>query len=100
MDRDALKREAAEQAAAMVEDGMVVGLGTGSTAAFFIESLIARAQRGLSDRLYPHLEGAPVPRRRVPAGLRLVGIRTPTPGSTSDDRWPRPMRSSATAWIW
>ena len=39
---DSLKREAADQAAALVEDGMVVGLGTGSTAAFFIEALIAR----------------------------------------------------------
>ena len=41
-DRDTLKRDAANQAADMVEDGMVVGLGTGSTAAFFIEALIAR----------------------------------------------------------
>jgi ribose 5-phosphate isomerase A len=42
MDRDQLKRKAAEQAADLVQDGMVVGLGTGSTAAFFIETLIAR----------------------------------------------------------
>ncbi len=41
-DRDALKREAANQAADLVENGMVVGLGTGSTAAFFIDALIAR----------------------------------------------------------
>lgn len=40
--RDALKREAAQEAASMVKDGMVVGLGTGSTAFFFIEALIAR----------------------------------------------------------
>src|SRR6185437_5682612 len=31
-DRDAFKRAAAEEAAKLVEDGMVVGLGTGSTA--------------------------------------------------------------------
>jgi ribose 5-phosphate isomerase A len=45
--RDALKREAALAAVAMVEDGMVVGLGTGSTAAFAIEGLIARVRDGL-----------------------------------------------------
>lgn len=33
------KKAAAQSAAALVEDGMVVGLGTGSTAAFFIEAL-------------------------------------------------------------
>ena len=32
-DRDALKRAAAEAAVELVEEGMVVGLGTGSTAA-------------------------------------------------------------------
>jgi ribose 5-phosphate isomerase A len=45
--RDALKREAALAAVAMVEDGMVVGLGTGSTAAFAIDGLIARVRDGL-----------------------------------------------------
>jgi ribose 5-phosphate isomerase A len=54
-DRDALKREAAEAAVAMVEDGMVVGLGTGSTAAFAIEGLI---------------------RRITTEGLRITGIPT------------------------
>jgi ribose 5-phosphate isomerase A len=33
------KKAAAEAAAALVEDGMVLGLGTGSTAALFIEAL-------------------------------------------------------------
>ncbi len=42
-DRDTLKHQAAEQAADLVQPGMVVGLGTGSTAAFFIDVLIARA---------------------------------------------------------
>ncbi|HET6305546.1 MAG TPA: ribose-5-phosphate isomerase RpiA [Rhodopila sp.] len=46
-DRDARKREAAMAAVAMVEDGMVVGLGTGSTAAFAIDGLIARVRDGL-----------------------------------------------------
>ncbi|HTI67356.1 MAG TPA: ribose-5-phosphate isomerase RpiA [Caulobacteraceae bacterium] len=37
------KRAAGAAAAALVEDGMTVGLGTGSTAAFFVEALAARA---------------------------------------------------------
>jgi ribose 5-phosphate isomerase A len=42
------KRVAAEAAAKLVEDGMVVGLGTGSTAALFVEALARRvAQQGL-----------------------------------------------------
>lgn len=47
-DQDRCKRAAAEAAAALIEDGMVLGLGTGSTAAFFIEALGHRlAQDGL-----------------------------------------------------
>lgn len=37
-------------AAAMVESGMTIGLGTGSTAACFIDSLIVRCKEGLSIR--------------------------------------------------
>jgi ribose 5-phosphate isomerase A len=37
------KRAAAEAAAALVEDGMTVGLGTGSTIAFFVPALAARS---------------------------------------------------------
>jgi ribose 5-phosphate isomerase A len=46
-ERDARKREAAMTAVAMVEDGMIVGLGTGSTAAFAIDGLIERVRGGL-----------------------------------------------------
>ena len=46
-DRDALKRAAAEAAVELVEDGMVVGLGTGSTAAFAVEALAVRHRQGL-----------------------------------------------------
>lgn len=41
-DADAQKRAAGEAAAALVESGMVVGLGTGSTAAWFVRALGAR----------------------------------------------------------
>ena len=47
MARDAEKRVAAEAAAGLVEDGMRVGLGTGSTVAFLLPALAAR---GLSLR--------------------------------------------------
>ena len=46
-DRDEHKRAAAEAAAALVEDGMAIGLGTGSTAYFAIEALIRRVREGL-----------------------------------------------------
>ena len=47
MDRDHEKRIAAEAAAALVEDGMRVGLGTGSTVAHLLPAL---ARRGLGLR--------------------------------------------------
>jgi ribose 5-phosphate isomerase A len=56
MDRDTQKRAAAETAAAMIEDGMVVGLGTGSTARFAIEALIRRVREGLRIRAIPTSE--------------------------------------------
>jgi ribose 5-phosphate isomerase A len=40
---DSEKRRAAEAAAALVEAGMTVGLGTGSTATYFVAALAARA---------------------------------------------------------
>jgi len=49
------KRAAAEAAADLVEDGMVLGLGTGSTAAYFVEAL---------------------GRRLAADGLRITGIPT------------------------
>lgn len=51
---DELKAEAAESAVALIKDGMVVGLGTGSTAAFAVNAI----------------------GRRVKEGLRIVGIPT------------------------
>jgi ribose 5-phosphate isomerase A len=42
------RRAAAEAAVAMVEDGMTLGLGTGSTAGMFVEALGRRVGEGLS----------------------------------------------------
>ena len=58
--RDAQKRAAAEAAVALVQDGTVVGLGTGSTAAFAIEALA----------------------RRVSDGLRILGVPTSARSAT------------------
>lgn len=45
--QDRQKRAAAEAAAALVEPGMLVGLGSGSTAALVVEALAARMGQGL-----------------------------------------------------
>ena len=42
-----LKKAAADWAAALIEDGMVVGLGTGSTASLILEPLAERIRQGL-----------------------------------------------------
>jgi ribose 5-phosphate isomerase A len=52
--QDHLKAAAAEAAAAQLHDGMIVGLGTGSTAAFAIDAI----------------------GRRVAQGLRIIGVPT------------------------
>ena len=55
-DRDRLKRAAAERALDFVENGMVLGLGTGSTAAFFVAQLAARVAAGLTILAIPTSE--------------------------------------------
>jgi ribose 5-phosphate isomerase A len=66
-DRDELKRAAAERALAFVESGMVLGLGTGTTAAFFVEQLAGRVKAGLSVVCIPTSE-------RTAAQARGLGI--------------------------
>ncbi len=39
------KKAVGQAAAELIEEGMLVGLGTGSTAAFFIEALAKRCQK-------------------------------------------------------
>lgn len=53
MDQDALKQEVGRAAAAHVEDGMVLGLGTGSTAEAFLRALADRVRDGLTVRGVP-----------------------------------------------
>ncbi len=44
---DTEKRAAAEAAAELVEDGMTIGLGTGSTVAYLLPALVARGLTGI-----------------------------------------------------
>ncbi|MDE2005355.1 MAG: ribose-5-phosphate isomerase RpiA [Rhodospirillales bacterium] len=59
------KAAAAEAAVALVENGMVVGLGTGSTAAFAIEALGRRVGGGLSVTAIPTSEQSAAQARRL-----------------------------------
>src|SRR6516164_5616670 len=68
IDRDTLKRAAAEAAVQLVENDMIVGLGTGSTAAFAVEALARRHRQGLrfvgiptSERTATQAKGADIP---------------------------------------
>ena len=73
-DADAQKRAAGEAAAALVEDGMVVGLGTGSTAAWFVKALAARK-----------LDVVGVPTSQATADLAAgLGIRIADLGETRE----------------
>jgi len=67
LDRDHLKRTAAQRAVEFVESGMVVGLGTGSTAGFVVEQLASRVARGLAVIAIPTSE-------RTAALARRLGI--------------------------
>jgi ribose 5-phosphate isomerase A len=71
-EREGWKRMAAEAAAALVEDGMAVGLGSGSTAALMLEALAARVARGLRFVGIPSSEATATLARRL--GLPLASL--------------------------
>jgi ribose 5-phosphate isomerase A len=64
---DEYKRQAAERAIALVEDGMTLGLGTGSTAARFVALLAERVRAGLRVECVPTSEAT----RAQAAGLGI-----------------------------
>jgi len=71
---EALKRQAAERALEYVESGMVLGLGTGSTVAHFLDLLATKLSQGaLSD-----IVGVPTSiwtgREARKAGIELIGL--------------------------
>jgi len=65
--QDQLKMAAAQSAVALVTDGMVVGLGSGSTAAFAVTELARRVKDGLRVRGVPTSE-------RTATQARAMGI--------------------------
>ena len=71
IDQEALKHEAAERALAYVEDGMVLGLGTGTTARHMITLLGQRVAAGLRVRAVASSE-------RSAAQARGLGIEVVT----------------------
>lgn len=66
--QDQLKQAAAEVAVGLVEDGMIVGLGTGTTAKFAVEALGKRVKAGL------HIVAIPTSEATA-SQARGVGIR-------------------------
>ena len=71
---ESLKRQAAERALEYVESGMVLGLGTGSTVAHFLDLLATKLSQGaLSD-----VVGVPTSiwtgRKARKAGIELIGL--------------------------
>ena len=66
-DADALKRAAAAEAVRLVNDGMVVGLGSGSTAELFLAALAEKVLGGLK------ITGVPTS-RRVASLAQAAGI--------------------------
>jgi ribose 5-phosphate isomerase A len=69
MSPDEQKRTAGEAAATLIEDGMTVGLGTGSTAAWFVKAL---SVRGLSVRGVPTSEATAAFARAL--GIAVVDL--------------------------
>jgi ribose 5-phosphate isomerase A len=69
------KQAAAEEAAKRVEDGMTVGLGTGSTAAKFLDALVPRLAGGLSIAGVPTSEATA--RHALRLGIELIELDHP-----------------------
>ena len=69
---DAQKRAAALHAVKLVEDGMTLGLGTGSTAAWFVTLLGERVQDGLRVRGVPTSEATAELARKC--GIEVIGL--------------------------
>ncbi len=72
MSADDLKRAAAARAVALVEPGMRLGLGTGSTAAHFVDLLAERVAKGLDVIGVPTSEATRAQAERL--GIRLTTL--------------------------
>lgn len=69
---DQLKKAAAESAAALVRDGMIVGLGSGTTAAFAVSAIGRRVSEGLRVAGVPTSEGTATQARAL--GIPLSSL--------------------------
>ena len=74
MERDTMKRAAAERAVAEIQPGMVVGLGSGSTAEIAVALLGERVSAGLSIVGVPTSEKTRALAEKL--GIRLAGLDT------------------------
>lgn len=70
--QDEQKRAAAAAAVKLVEDGMTLGLGTGSTAAWFVTLLGERVKEGLRVRGVPTSEATAEQARGL--GIEVIGL--------------------------
>lgn len=83
MTADLYKRQAAGHAVALVEDGMVLGLGTGSTAAHFVDVIGQRVRQGLKIVCVPTSEATRAQAERL--GIPLSDLdRQPSLDLTID----------------
>ncbi len=88
MSADTWKRQAAERALAFLEDGMKLGLGTGSTAAKFVDLVGARVKEGLELTCVPTSEA-------TRAQAERLGIRAHHAGGDARSRSHRRRRRRA-----
>jgi len=72
MTADDWKQQAAERALTLVEDGMTLGLGTGSTAARFVDLVGQKVKAGLRVRCVPTSEATRVQAERL--GIPLITL--------------------------
>lgn len=100
VDVDAAKRAAGEAAAELVEDGMTLGLGTGSTARWFIAAVGRRVREGMTLRGVPtsraserqaEEEGIPV------VELEASGVDLAVDGADAVDRRLRVIKGAGAA---
>jgi ribose 5-phosphate isomerase A len=71
-DSNGLKRAASESAAALVHEGMIVGLGSGTTAAMAVEALGRRMREGLHFTGIPTSESTAALAKQL--GIPLTGL--------------------------
>src|SRR5262245_65870322 len=69
---DRWKRQAAERALAAVEDGMLLGLGSGTTAARFVDLLGERVRQGLNVTCVPTSESTRAQAERLGVALTTL----------------------------